>query len=144
MRLDSFEMPRFDRVGDAPDREDALVDVRRRVLEPHERRGRRIEGVDIDAGGGERLRNTGIRGCTPRDRRDAKAEQARRVRGVVVAAAVHVASAGRRHDRVLGVVANRDEIVVLHSRSLTRQSVAARIIDTALEPIQKAIAGPKS
>jgi len=70
--------------------------------------------------------------------------QPRRVGGVVVPSAVDVARAGDGHDRVLGVVADGDEIVLLHSRSLTRQSVAASSMETMLEPIQKVIAGPKS
>jgi 2-keto-3-deoxy-6-phosphogluconate aldolase len=67
-----------------------------------------------------------------------------RMRGVVVAAAIHVTGAGRRHDRVLGVVADRDEIEMRHSLNLTLHSVAASSIDTALDPIQNVIAGSKS
>ncbi len=90
------------------------------------------------------LRDVGVLGGPARDRRHLEAGEARGMRRVVVAAAVHVARARRRDDGVFGVVADGDEIVATHSRSLTFQSVAARTIDTALDPIQNAIAGPKS
>jgi len=82
--------------------------------------------------------------CAARDGGHANPKQARSVRRVVVTAAVHVARARGGHDGVLGVVSDGDEVIMFHSRSLTRQSVAASNIDTADEAIQNVIAGPKS
>ena len=139
------EVLRADRVGDALDGEDALVDVRGRVLEPHQRRARRVEGEDVDAGSRERRRDARVLRSASRDRRHAKPGEARGVRGVVVAAAVHVARARGRDDGVLGVVADGDEIVVdSFAEPHSPEGRGEQHGHDADEPIQNVIAGPKS
>ena len=78
VRLDALEMLGADRVGDALDRQDALVDVRGRILEPHQRGARRIEGEDVDARRGERLRDVRVLRRAARDRRDPESRRGAR------------------------------------------------------------------
>jgi hypothetical protein len=142
MGLQPLDVLGPDRVGNALDRQDPFVDVGRRVFEAHQRRTRRVEGVDVDARGGEGVGNAGIGGGTARHRGDAKPKQPRGVRRVVSRRRRHGVPAAR--DRVL-VVADRDEVVAFHlAGSLTRQSKRrASSIETAGADPEE-IAGPKS
>ena len=141
-----------DRVGHRGHGQDALVDVRRRVFKPHQRRCRRGVREHGDALALQRLGHGGVLVRQSRDGADTDARQARRLRGVAVAAAVDVARARARHDGVLGVVADRDQVVAFvssshgapQSLSRTRQSVATSSIETTDEPIQRRLTGPKS
>ncbi len=107
---DRVEIGGHERVGDGRDGEDALVDVVGRILQAHQRRVRGVANDDFDADAAQQVGRLAIFRGEPRDRADAEVREPRGVRGVAVAAAVDVARAGRRDDRVLGVGADGDEI----------------------------------
>ncbi len=98
----------------------------RLVLQRHQCGGRSIHRVAIDPIRADRLNDMFILARQAGDDRCFPAQAGSRVRGVVHPAAIHVPGAIRGDDRILGVIAREDRVVMFitfgHQVTFTRSS----------------------